>query len=206
MSRVVARPVSKAIAAASTAASACALLVACAEEPPAAIGPGIYPALETAEMMTLGAPGPQDVPFAEALAAYSHALGRLHAFEPTSRQGIADEIGRLAAVLDRVPAAGSEPVLRATAARMRAVVERKDASAEDDKRALAAAATALLPVAQNAYRGSPDVVVLVRAFADAVSAVDAARDPPDLAGMLDALLRAERALAAMYAADVATPL
>jgi hypothetical protein len=76
---------------------------------------------------------------------------------------------------------------------------------EDTKQALAIAASALLGLARYGYRGVPEIASSARAFAGAVSAIDADRDPPDYPAAIVALVRAERTLAAMYAANVAPP-
>ena len=54
----------------------------CVEEelgPPPTV-PAPYRALATSELGTVGAPGPQDQPFGEALAGFAHEVNRLHAF------------------------------------------------------------------------------------------------------------------------------
>jgi hypothetical protein len=88
---------------------------------------------------------------------------------------------------------------------MRAAIEGHEGSIEDTKRALAAAATALLSVSRCAYRDVPAVAAHLRQFAGAVAAIDREREPPDRAAVIEALVRAERALALMYAANVLPP-
>jgi hypothetical protein len=177
-------------------------LAGCGEERPPAIGPGVYPALAAADIVTIGEPGPQDVPFGQALVTYSQQLGSLHARDPDADARIFDAVRAMATVLERIPAAGAQPRLRSAASLMRAAVEAPDASIEDVKRALAAAATALLPLARSTYRESPEVGAHLRGFAGSVSAIDTSREPPDRATVVCALLRAERALSVMYAANV----
>ncbi len=185
------------------AASVSVVLGGCAEEPAEAIGPCVYPALARAEMATVGVPGPADLPFGEALVTYSRRLGSLHAGGEHTDAHLRRAVRDLARILERVPAAAVEPRLRHTASLMRAAMDPEQPSIEATKRALAAAATALLELADRAYREVPDVAALTRDFGGAVSAIDTDRD--DQAGVIDALLRAERALAAMYAANVLPP-
>ena len=109
----------------------------------------------------------------------------------------------LAAILERIPAAATEPRLRRAAGVMRAAMEPEEPSYQDTKRALSVASKTLLELAGGAYREVPDVALLARDFAGAVAAVDA--EGADQAGVINALIRAERALAAMYAADVLPP-
>jgi hypothetical protein len=173
----------------------------CAEEP-AAIGPGVHEALNAAVIASVGRPGPQDLPFGQALVGFSQALGRLHAFDEDADAAIAHEVLALAGILERMPAAGAEPELRRYAALMRGAMGRPDASMEDTKRALSAAATALFALVRTAYHDAPAIAASVRDFAGSVSAIDTTRTPPDRAAAVTALVRAERALAAMYAANV----
>jgi hypothetical protein len=49
------------------------------------------------------------------------------------------------------------------------------------------------------------VTAHLRLFAGAVSAIDARREPADRAAVVAALVRAERALAVMYAINVMPP-
>jgi hypothetical protein len=179
------------------------VLSGCAEEP-AAIGPGIHHALDAAVVASVGRPGPQDLPFGQALVGFSQELGRLHAFDEDADSGIARAVLELAAILERLPAAGAQPELRRYAGLMRDAMERHDATMEDTQRALSAAATGLFALVRTAYRDDPQITALVRAFAGSVSAIDTARAPPDRAAAVTALVRAERALAAMYAANVAS--
>jgi hypothetical protein len=188
------------------AAGAALFAAACAEEPQQAIGPGVYPALAAAEVVTLGQPGPQDVPFGQALLGYSQELGHLHATDANVGVRVDAATHALATVLDRMPAGGAEPLLRRTAIMMRAEIDGHEYSVERTKRALAAAATALLGLAQTLYRDEPDIAARLREFAGSVAAIDAQRDPPDHAAVITALLRAERALGVIYAADVVPPL
>ena len=194
------RKVSGIVAAASVAAVA---LGGCAEEPEEAIGPCIYPALTRADIATVGEPGPADLPFGEALVTYSRRLGTLHVGGDHTDARIRRAVRDLARILERVPAAAAEPHLRHAAGLMRAATEPEEPSIEDTKRALAVAAKALLELAERDYREVPEVASLTRNFAGAVTAIDT--DHNDQAAAIDALIRAERALAAMYAADVLPP-
>lgn len=178
----------------------------CAEEPEPAIGPGVYAGLAGAQLATVGAPGPQDLPFGEALIAYSHELARIHAYQGTvADDQLAWEVRQLATLLERMPAAAHQRSLRRAAAQMRAADEGVEPSIEGLKRALAVAATELLGLARTAYSACPEVTARAQEFAGAVSAIDPQLDPPDRPGVILALLRAEHALAAMYAVNVAPP-
>jgi hypothetical protein len=184
------------------AATATVAVSGCVEAPAPAIGPGIHRALAASEIATLGTPGLPDVPFGEALVTFSQALAGLHATGPDADARIRDQVLTLADILERMPAAAAEPALRRAADVMRAA-DADAPSIEGAKRSLAVAAAALLTLAQTAYRGHPDVLDQARSFAGSVAAIDPAHDPPDHAGMITALLRAEHALAAMYVANVA---
>ncbi len=185
------------------AASAALVLGGCAEETEPAIGPCIYPEATRAAIATVGVPGPADLPFGEALVAYSRRLGDLHAGGEHTEARIRHAVRELAGILERIPAAAAGPRLRRAAGAMRAAMEGEDASYEVTKRALSVASKALLELADRDYREVPDVAERAREFAGAVAAVDV--DRADQAGVIDALIRAERALAAMYAADVLPP-
>jgi hypothetical protein len=181
-----------------------AAIAGCIEPPAEAIGPRVYTAMAGAEVATVGEPGPQDLPFGEALVAFSHELGDLHACDGEQADaGIRAEVVALATILERLPAAAAQPGLRHAANVMRAAMEPSEPPIEDVRRALAVAATSLLHVAQRDYRKAPEVAARARDFAGAVSAIDSGRTPPDRAGMILALVRAERLLAAMYAVNVA---
>jgi hypothetical protein len=177
----------------------------CVEEPRHALGPGVYVAMTGAALATVGTPGPQDIPFGEALTAFSQRLGDLHADQGEQADvGIHAELLELATILERLPAASAEPRLRRAASRIRAEVEGAGghASIEATKRSLAAVATELLYTAQCCYAEHPEVATLARALAGAVAAIDAERALPDRAAVIAALLRAERTLAMIYAIDV----
>jgi hypothetical protein len=179
-------------------------LSACAEEQ-TAIGPSVHPALAGATIATVGTPGPQDAPFGQALVMFSQGLGQLNAAAEDADARIASQIDALATILERLPVAGAQPMLRRTAASMRAATLGREGSIEDTKRALAAAATALLSVSRCAYGDTPAVAAHLRRFAGAVAAIDTQREPTDRAAVVEALVRAERALALMYAANVLPP-
>jgi hypothetical protein len=186
------------------AVAAAVLLLGCAEnaEPPA-IGPGVYSAMNAAALATVGSPSVQDLPFGEALLTYSRDLSKIHADQHEQADAsIRNEVLWLAVILERMPAAATQPVLRSAAARMRAAMEPENPTGEETKRALALAADALLVAARRGYALEPDVAPLAREFAGAVSAIDSARWPPDRAAEIAALARAERALAMMYAMNV----
>lgn len=194
--------------------AALGLLAGCVEEPRSAVAtaqaevPGIYAAMRAAELRTLGEPGPQDLPFGEALVTYSRELAGIHAFDGAQADAsIRWAVGQLAIILDRIPAAAAEPALHQAAARMRALVETTgdEQNIERNRRALAIAATALLHLAEDAYDDVPEIAARARVFAGAVEAIDPRRDPPDRPGELNALRRAETTLAAMYAANVGQP-
>jgi hypothetical protein len=186
------------------AASAAAVGAGCAEEPLPAIGPGVHAGLAGAQIATIGSPGPQDLPFGEALITYSRELARIHAFEgETADERLGWEVRQLATVLERMPAAAQQRSLRRAAAQMRAAEADAEPSIEDTQRTLAAAAIALLQLARTSYAAFPEIAAATRAVAGAVSAIDAGRKPPDRPGVIFALLRFERALAAMYAVNVA---
>jgi len=175
----------------------------CAEEPVEAIGPCVYPELTRAAVATVGVPGPADLPFGEALIRYSRGLASVHAGGEHTDAQLRRSVLRLAVILERMPAGADEPRLRGAARSMRAAMEPEEPSIETTRRALAVAATALLELADRAYREVPDAASLSRDFAGAVTAIDVGSD--DQAGVINALLRAERALAAMYAANVLPP-
>ena len=186
------------------AAAATAAIAGCVAEARPTIGPGIHRALAASEIASLGAPGLADVPFGEAIVTFSQALSDLHASGEQADGRIHDEILALATVLERMPAASAEPSLRRAAG----VIREADAeppTIEGARRSLAVAAQAVLTLGQTKYRDHPEILDQARAFAGAVAAIDPARDPPDRPGIIAALLRAERVLAAMYAANVAPP-
>src|SRR5262245_25740608 len=136
------------------AAGATALLGGCAEEtafaPPPAAPRGVYAAMRATELATIGAPGPADLPFGEALVTYSHLLGEVHAWEGERADALIREaIFQLATILSRMPAAAAQPSLRRAAATVR--VEASAPGAEATRRALAIAATELLRLAGDAY-------------------------------------------------------
>jgi hypothetical protein len=182
-----------------------AALSGCAEEPRPAIAPSVYPALEGAELATIGTPGPPDIAFGQALVAYSRELSDLHASDEHAGERIRGEVLALADILDRLPAAAAEPGLRRAAGRIREALSVSEPSMEDTKRALAVVAVALLGVARCDYRGRPEIAASARALAGSVSAIDSGRDPPDYPAAILALIRAEHVLAAMYAANVGPP-
>src|SRR4051794_34617549 len=174
-----------AILAALGAASA---LGSCAEEPmmpatPAVpVGPGVYAALTGAGLQTVGVPGPADVPFGEALVAYSRELGAIHAADgPQADARIRWAVQQLAVVLERMPAAAAEPSLRWAAGAIRSTdasfagEETEAAWIEGAKRSLAVAATALQNLAAGCYRAHPEIAARARAFAGAVTAIEPAR-------------------------------
>jgi hypothetical protein len=188
------------------AATAVTMGAGCAEEPEPAVGPGVYAGLTAAQVATVGSPGPQDLPFGEALVTYSRELARIHAFQgAVADERLAWEVRQLATALERMPAAAQQRSLRRAAAQMRAADAGVEPSIEGLKRALAVAATALLHLAQTAYPTCSEIGARTRDFAAAVSAIDTELAPPDRPGVILALLRAEHALAAMYAVDVAPP-
>ncbi len=181
-----------------------AAFAGCVEEAAPAIAPSVDAEMAGAEMATVGEPGPQDLAFGAALVGFSQGLGRLHACAGAEAdQPIRAEVLALATILERMPAAAAEPALRHAAGVMRAAMEPEAPPFEDIRRALAVAATSLLHLAQRAYRNAPEVAARARDFAGAVSAIDAERAPPDRAGVIVSLVRAERALAAMYAVNAA---
>jgi hypothetical protein len=186
-------------------AGALASLVGCGGDEQTAIGPSVHTALAGAAIATVGTPGPQDAAFGAALVSFSQGLGRLTAADDDADGKIAWQMDVLATILERMPMAGAQPMLRRTAAAMRAATEGREGNIEDTKRALAAAATTLLSVARCAYKDTPGVSSNLRLFAGAVSAIDPHREPPDRAGVVTALVRAERALATMYAMNAMPP-
>jgi len=173
------------------------------------IGPGALVALRGAELRTVGAPGAPDLPFGEALITYSRQIGAIHAFTGARADPqIHAAVRQLATVLDRMPAAAAQPALRRAAARIRADqtdVDPDEPAVAPAQRSLAIAATALLDLASSAYAASPEIGALARNFAGAVEAIDVERTPPDRASVIDALVRGERVLAAMYATNVRRP-
>jgi hypothetical protein len=185
----------------------------CVEEPMTGavpVGPGVYAALTGAELQTVGAPGPADLPFGEGLVAFSRELGAIHAADgPRADVRIRRAIQELAVILERMPAAAAQPSLRWASGAMLSTdasfagEEAEGASIEGAKRSLAIAATALQNLAAGCYRRDPEIAARTRAFAGAVNAIDPTRAPPDRPGVINALVRAERALATMYAANVA---
>jgi hypothetical protein len=188
------------------AASAATVSIGCAEGPPPALGPGVYAELAGAQIATLGSPGPQDLPFGEALIAYSRELARLHAFQGgPADERLAGEVQQLATILDCMPAAAQQPSLRRAAAQIRAAGEGMEPSIERTRRTLAVAATALLRLAQTSYASFPEITARAGELAGAVSSIDAELEPPDRPGVILALLRCEHVLSAMYAVNVAPP-
>jgi hypothetical protein len=190
-------------------AGAAVIAAGCAEEmaegpPPARPRPGMYASMRATQLASVGVPGPADMPFGEALVTYSHMLADVHAWErEQSDTAIHEATLQLATAIERMPAAGAQPALRRAAAAMRAEADRPGVEAE--KRALAAGATEILRLSMSAYQGSPDVLARARAFAGAVDAIDPEIAPLDRAAIVTALVRAERALAAMYAMNVMPP-
>ena len=181
-------------------AGAAVLACGCAESAAPPIGPGVYVAMNGAALATVGTPGVQDIPFGEALLTYSRQLSGLHADQGVQADAaIRNQVLWLAVILERMPAASAEPELRRAAALIRAQMEPEAPSVEETKRALALAANALLIAARRGYALEPEVAAYGRDFAGAVSAIDARRTPPDRAGVITALVRAERMLAQMYA-------
>jgi hypothetical protein len=188
-------------------AAGAALLAGCAgeaaEAPPPA-RPGVYATMRATQLLTVGAPGPADLPFGEALVTYSRMLGDVHAWQGArSDEAIREATLQLATVIERMPAAGAEPALRRAAIAMRREVSAGDAEAV--KRALARGATEIMWLAESAYRDAPNVLDRARDLGGAVDAIDPLLVPLDRSSYIRALLRAERALAAMYAANVAPP-
>jgi hypothetical protein len=187
-------------------AGAAASLAGCAAEvaegPPAR--PGVLATMRSTQLLTVGAPGPADLPFGEALVTYSRMLGDVHAWQgERSDEAIREAILQLATVIERMPAAGAEPALRGAAAAMRREI--RAGGAEAEKRALARAATEIAWLATRAYVDAPGVIDRARELAGTVDAIDPLLVPLDRASYIRALLRAEKALAAMYAANVAPP-
>jgi hypothetical protein len=200
--------------AAVSAIGAASALMGCVEEPlgPPPVVPAPYQALATAQLQTLGAPGPQDQPFGEALAAFAHEVNRVHAFEGARAEAsISWSVLQLATLLERMPVAAAEPRMRRAAAAIRrtevgqgaAEAEPLEPWAERTKRSLAIAATALLQVAKSHYEDTPEIAAEARVFAATVEAIDPESDPTDRAGMIDALTQSTRLLARMYAINVA---
>ena len=201
------------------ASCACAAGAGCVEEPVGpepvvgpgghAVGPGADAMLAGAELRTVGAPGAPDLPFGEALITYSRGIGAIHAFEQERADPrIHAAVLQIATILDRMPAGAAQPSLRRAAALIRSelsAVEPDEPAVEHIRRALVIASGALLGLAQGTYAGSPGIAARARAFAGAVEAIDPQRAPPDRAGIVDALVRAERVLASMYAANVRSP-
>lgn len=190
------------------ATAATGLLAGCVDEPSSvpAQPSGAQAALRAAELRTVGVPGPQDLPFGEALVTYSRELAGMHAFdEARAGASIRWAVVQLATILDRIPAAAAEPALHQAATRMRALTESSgdEENVAQNRRALTIAATALLHLAEDTYGDVPEIAARARAFAGAVEAIDPRREPPDRPGELNALRRAESALAAIYAANVA---
>lgn len=192
-------------------AMAAAPIAGCTDDydmPAPRIGPGARATLRAAELRTVGAPRAPDLPFGEALLTYSRMVGSVHAFygERADPQ-IHAAVLQLATILDRMPAAAAQPALRRAAALIRAEqgAAQEETAVASTQRSLAFAATALLNLAVDAYRESPEIAARARTFAGAVEAIDAERRPPDRATIIDALVRGERVLAAMYAANVRSP-
>lgn len=173
-----------------------------------------YRALSDAALQTVGSPGPQDRPFGEALSAYAQEVNRIHSFQGRRAEAsISWAVLQLATILESMPAAAAQPRLRRAAEAIRrsegdlegGEVEPEAAPAERTKRSLAIAATAILQLARSHYRETPQIAAAARVFAAAVEGIDPERDPPDRAGMINALTRAQRVLAGMYAVNVAPP-
>jgi hypothetical protein len=182
-------------------AAATAAVAGCGETPPAMIGPGIHRALAASEVASLGTPSLPDIPFGEALVTFSRALADLHAFEEQADAHIRDELLALATILERMPAGHVEPSMHEAAAAVR-VTAAETPSIEGARRSLAVAAVALLRLVQTRYRDHPEIVEQALTFAGAVAAIDPSREPPDRPGIINALVRAERVLAAIYVANV----
>ncbi len=187
------------------AAGATAAAGGCVEETPRAQGPDVYVAMTGAVLATVGYPGPQDIPFGEALVAFSRRIGDLHSDQGEQADAsIQAAVLELATILERMPAASAQPRLRRAASQIRAALEADGShpSIETMKRSLALAATELLHAAQCCYREHPEVADLARRLAGAVTAIDGERSLPDRAGVITALISAERALAMIYAINV----
>lgn len=187
-------------------------IAGCAEEydvPEPRFPPGPRAALRGAMLRTVGAPGAPDLPFGEALITYSRQVGEIHAFTGARADPqIHAAVLQLATILERMPAGGAQPSLRRAAALIRAqqgAVDPEEPAMQATQQSLALAATALLDLAVAVYRGSDEIAARARTFAGAVEAIDPERSPPDRAPVIDALVRAERVLAAMYAANVRSP-
>ena len=196
------------------AVSATSAFTGCVEEPlgPPPAVPAPYRALATAQLRTVGAPGPQDQPFGEALADYAREVHRVHAFEGAQAEAsISGSVLRLATLLERMPVAAAEPRMRRAAEAIRRTevgTGRDDAEplepwAERTRRSLAIAATALLQLAKSHYEDTPEIAAEARVFAASVEVIDPESDATDRAGMIDALIRSTRLLARMYAVNVA---
>jgi hypothetical protein len=194
--------------------SAASTVIGCVAEElgPPAIAAAPYPALATSELATVGAPGPQDQPFGEALAGFAHEVNRLHAFKGAQADAaIAWSTLQLATILERMPAAAAEPRLRRAAEAIRkneAGLESATAApeappAERLRQSLAIAATALLQLARSHYGDTPEIAAEARVFAAAVESIDVEREPADRAAIVNALVRATHVLGRMYAINVA---
>jgi hypothetical protein len=196
----------------------------CVEEPmgPPTRVPEPYRAMASAQLQTVGEPGPQDRPFGEALVAYALEVDRIHAFEGARADAaIGWAVLQLARILERLPAAAAEPALRRAAAAIRANETETQTETETDpddesskpavtpvertKQSLAIVATALLQLAATAYRETPQIAVAARVFAATVDGINPESSSPDRPGILDALVHAQRVLAGMYAVNVAPP-
>jgi hypothetical protein len=196
------------------AVSAISALTGCVEEslgPPPTV-PAPYRALATAQLQTVGAPGPQDQAFGEALTEYAREVHRIHAFEGARAEAqITWSVLRLAALLERMPVAAAEPRMRRAAEQIRRTeagtgtddAEPLEPWAERTRRSLAIAATALLQLAKSHYADTPEIAAEARVFAAIVETIDPESDSTDRAGMIDALIRSTRLLARMYAINVA---
>jgi hypothetical protein len=193
--------------------SATSTMIGCVEEPlalPPVAAP--YRALANAELATVGSPGPQDQAFGEALSGFAHEVDRAHAFQGARADAsISWSVLQLATILERMPAAEAEPSLRRAAEAIRkneGGLESDDNApieppAERTKRSLAIAATALLHLARGHYAATPEIAADARVFAASVAGIDPENDPGNRAAMLDALTRASRVLARIYAVNVA---
>jgi len=192
----------------------------CVEAPmgPPTRVPEPYRAMASAQLQTVGSPGPQDQPFGEALSAYALEVNRIHAFEGARADAaISWAVLQLARILERLPAAAAEPALRRAAAAIRAnetatatetdpegeINEPAMTPVERTKQSLAIVATALLQLAANTYREVPQIAATARVFASTVEGINPESSVPDRPGIRDALVHAQRVLAGMYAVNVA---
>ena len=202
------------VSALGAALGASSAIMGCVEGPmgPPTRAPEPYRAMASAQLQTVGSPGPQDRPFGEALAAYALEVDRIHAFEgERADAAIAWSILQLARILERLPAAADQPELRRAAAAIRASESDVDGERSDPpmnpvertKQSLALVATALLQLAAGAYKDVPQISVEARFFASTVDGINSETSLPDRPGVLDALMSVQRVLAGMYAVNVA---